>query len=215
MRVLQISDVHGSVRAASTASELARREGVELIVVAGDLTTFGTVEEVRRVLTILSSSGIQVVYVPGNCDPPELLRSDVGLDGVTNLHGRTVTVGGLRVGGVGGGLAGGPKSWIDLTEQQIGEVLDRVGKVDLLVSHTPPHGTSADFLGGAHVGSLTVREYCERSEPLAVSCGHIHEARSVSKLGKTTVVNAGPAKSGNAAILEISGQEVRAELIRL
>ncbi|MDJ0273826.1 MAG: metallophosphoesterase family protein [Nitrososphaerota archaeon] len=215
MRVLQISDVHGSMRAASAASELARREGVELIVVAGDLTTFGTVEEVRRVLTILSSSGIQVLYVPGNCDPPELLRSDVGLDGVTNLHGRTVTVGGLRVGGVGGGLAGGPKSWIDLTEQQIGEVLDRVGKVDLLVSHTPPHGTSADFLGGAHVGSLTVREYCERSEPLAVSCGHIHEARSVSKLGKTTVVNAGPAKSGNAAILEISGQEVRAELIRL
>lgn len=215
MRILQISDVHGSRRAASSASELAKREGVELIVLAGDVTTFGTIDEVRSLLGVLSSSGIRVVYVPGNCDPPELLRGDVGLEGVTNVHGRTVTVGGLRIGGVGGGLAGGPRSWIDLTEQQIREVLETIGRVDLLVSHTPPHGTSADALWGAHVGSLTVRDYCERSGPLAVSCGHIHEARSVSRLGRTTVVNAGPAKSGNAALLEISGQDVRAELIRL
>ena len=94
-------------------------------------------------------------------------------------------------------------------------MIDSLGKVDLLVSHTPPHGSAADALGGRHVGSITVREYCLKAEPIAVSCGHIHEARSVSTLGRTLVVNAGPAKGGNAALLEITGNEVKAELVRL
>ncbi len=215
MRILQVSDVHGSKRAAVSAAELARRERVDLIVLAGDVTTFGTVGEVEEILRVLSSSGVQVVFVPGNCDPPELLSKDVGLDGVTNVHGRTVEVGGFRIGGVGGGLAGGPRSWIDLTEQEIRDVIGSLGKVDVLVSHTPPHGTGADDLGGRHVGSVTVREYCLKEEPIAVLCGHIHEARSISRLGGTVVVNAGPAKAGNAALLEISGKEAKAELIRL
>jgi putative phosphoesterase len=215
MRILQLSDVHGSKRAASSAAELARREGVDLIVLAGDVTTFGTVKEVAEILKALSSSGVQVVYVPGNCDPPELLRVDVGLEKVVNVHARTVSIGGIRVGGIGGGLAGGPRSWIDLTEEEMREVIDSLWRVDLLVSHTPPHGTAADYLGGRHVGSDAVREYCLKAEPVAVSCGHIHEARSVSKLGRTVVVNAGPAKGGNAALLEITGKEARAELVRL
>jgi len=93
---LQLSDVHGSKKAASSAAELARREGVDLIVLAGDVTTFGTVKEVAEILKALSSSGVQVVYVPGNCDPPELLRNDVGLEKVVNVHSRTVSIGGLR-----------------------------------------------------------------------------------------------------------------------
>jgi Icc-related predicted phosphoesterase len=215
MRILQLSDVHGSKRAASSAAELARRERVDLIVLAGDVTTFGTVKEVAEILKVLSSSGVQVVYVPGNCDPPELLRVDVGLEKVVNVHGRTASIGGIRVGGIGGGLAGGPRSWIDLTEEEIQGVIDSLGKVDLLVSHTPPNGSGADYLGGRHVGSVAVREYCLKAEPIVVSCGHIHEARSVSKLGRTVVVNAGPAKGGNAALLEITGKEARAELVRL
>ncbi len=215
MRILQVSDVHGSKKAAASAAELARRERVDLIVLAGDVTTFGTVGEVAEILRTLSSSGVQVLYVPGNCDPPELLSNDVGLEGVTNVHGRTVSIGGLRIGGVGGGLAGGPRSWIDLTEEEMKAVIGSLGKVDLLVSHTPPHGSGADALGGRHVGSVTVREYCLREEPIAVLCGHIHEARSISRLGRTVVVNAGPARGGNAALLEISGKEAKAELIRL
>ena len=215
MKILQLSDVHGSKKAASYAAELAKREGVDLIVLAGDVTTFGTIKEVAEILKALSSSGVQLVYVPGNCDPPELLRNDVGLEKVVNVHARTVSIGGIRVGGIGGGLAGGPRSWIDLTEEEMREVIDSLGMVDLLVSHTPPHGSAADALGGRHVGSVAVREYCLKAEPIVVSCGHIHEARSVSKLGRTVVVNAGPAKGGNAALLEITGKEARAELVRL
>jgi Icc-related predicted phosphoesterase len=36
----------------------------------------------------------------------------------------------------------------------------------------------------------------------AVVCGHIHEARGISHMGKTVIVNPGPASIGNAAILE-------------
>jgi Predicted phosphoesterases, related to the Icc protein len=50
MRILQVSDVHGSKKAAASAAELARRERVDLIVLAGDVTTFGTVGEVAEIL---------------------------------------------------------------------------------------------------------------------------------------------------------------------
>ncbi|MEN3047466.1 MAG: metallophosphoesterase family protein [Candidatus Caldarchaeales archaeon] len=215
MRVLQLSDVHGSKRAAIAARDLVRSHGIELIVLAGDITTFGSVSEAKGILEVLASSGARVVYVPGNCDPPELLDLDLGIENVFGLHARAVEVGGLRIGGVGGGLFADGATWIELAEEELEEAMMPLGSVDVLVSHTPPHGTGADLLRGAHVGSRAVREYCERHSPVLVSCGHIHEARSVSRLGRTYVVNAGPAKSGNAALIALESRNVEVKLTTL
>lgn len=41
------------------------------------------------------------------------------------------------------------------------------------------------------VGSTAVREAIEEYQPLAVLCGHIHEARGVIRIGRTVVINPG------------------------
>ncbi|MDW8043308.1 MAG: metallophosphoesterase family protein [Nitrososphaerota archaeon] len=215
MRVLQLSDVHGSKRAALAARDIAKSQGAELIVLAGDITTFGSVSEVKGILEVLASSGARVLYVPGNCDPPELMDLELEIENVIGLHARAVEVGGLRIGGVGGGLFADGATWIELTEEELEEEMRPLGRVDVLVSHTPPHGTDADLLRGSHVGSRAVRDYCERHSPVLVSCGHIHEAKSVSRLGRTYVVNAGPAKSGNAALITLDGKNIEVELTSL
>lgn len=140
---------------------------------------------------------------------------ELEIENVIGLHARAVEVGGLRIGGVGGGLFADGATWIELTEEELEEEMRPLGRVDVLVSHTPPHGTDADLLRGSHVGSRAVRDYCERHSPVLVSCGHIHEAKSVSRLGRTYVVNAGPAKSGNAALITLDGKNIEVELTSL
>jgi Icc-related predicted phosphoesterase len=66
--------------------------------------------------------------------------------------------------------------------------------------------------GGIHVGSEAVAHLAPKFA--AVVCGHIHEARGISHMGKTVIVNPGPASIGNAAILEIDDKgHAKVELI--
>ena len=41
------------------------------------------------------------------------------------------------------------------------------------------------------VGSHAIREAIENAQPVVALCGHIHESRATSKLGRTLVVNPG------------------------
>ena len=41
------------------------------------------------------------------------------------------------------------------------------------------------------MGSHAIRESIEEVQPVVALCGHIHESRATSKLGRTVVVNPG------------------------
>lgn len=73
--------------------------------------------------------------------------------------------------------------------------------------HAPPLGTVCDRLAnGEHVGSAAIRAFVEREQPDVVLCGHIHEARGEDAIGRSKVVNPGPARAGHYALLEIGGE---------
>jgi Icc-related predicted phosphoesterase len=79
----------------------------------------------------------------------------------------------------------------------------RAGRL-ILVSHQPPYDTSADLLpGGLHVGSHALRTFIDEMQPAACLTGHIHEAASRSRVGRTVVLNPGPFSQGNVATLEL------------
>jgi len=85
----------------------------------------------------------------------------------------------------------------------------------IFVPHAPPHETSVDRIrSGAHVGSAAVRECVERHSPDMVVCGHIHEARGIDAIGRTTVVNCGQAGRGYYAVITVR-DSVKAELKEL
>jgi len=54
------------------------------------------------------------------------------------------------------------------------------------------------------IGSQSVRLFVEEQKPLAVFCGHVHEAPRIDWIGGTLVTNPGPAKKGNYALAEIN-----------
>ena len=86
---------------------LARGPTLQGVVLVGDFACAGRGHQqhtsrrveyllnVDKALKMVAGLGVDVVYVPGNHDHPDLSFSG-------NIDGRTAELGGLRVGGIGG-----------------------------------------------------------------------------------------------------------------
>ncbi|MEM4417241.1 MAG: metallophosphoesterase family protein [Nitrososphaerota archaeon] len=216
MKLLHVSDIHGSVEMANRVAEMASK-GFDAVLAAGDITHFGNTAQAEDILGRIGGAGVPVYFVAGNCDPEILLSWRPRLENVFNIHLGREKLGGLELLGLGGGNTSPFNTIIEFTEDQFREMLASLNPSGraILVSHTPPYGTAADFARGRHLGSKAIREYVERAKPLAVCCGHIHEGRAVDSIGSTKVVNAGPAKDGYCASLSISHDSLEISLLRL
>ncbi|MEK7449366.1 MAG: hypothetical protein AAB019_07770, partial [Planctomycetota bacterium] len=117
--------------------------------------------------------------------------------------------------GIGGSLPCPGHTPNEATEDELGAWLDEaVAGLDpaiplIMVSHQPPWGTLVDkILNGAHTGSLAIRDFILKKQPLICFSGHVHEGRGVDSLGKTKLINPGPLREGRYAYAEIENQPV-------
>lgn len=221
MLLLLLSDIHSAGhRLESIANELSR---ADLVVVAGDITDFGNREEAAEMLRRLRIGNVPIALVSGNCDRGSV-RHYLESEGCS-VESRSLSLGGLRVVGVGGGVLRTGLTPYERRDEELAAAARAAletedgGKALLFISHTPPFGTGADLRHGSHVGSKALRAVLEEYRPLLWVAGHIHEGRSISTLGDTTVVNPGPLHDGFFARAEISftgsAPRIRAELASL
>lgn len=207
MKVLATSDFHGSYKAFQKAAGRARESNANALVVCGDVTHFGTLEQAMELLSCLLEANCPVVFVPGNCDSPLLAEKSIGR--IISIHGKCAEIGGFSFLGVGGSSPSPFDTPFELSEEEIDDVLTKgfnccETEEIILVSHSPPRNMSVDFThSGEHVGSVKVRKFVENVQPKLVLCGHIHEASGVDHVGRTVVVNPGSARHGRCALIEI------------
>ncbi len=206
MKMLCITDLHGDHRMLERI--LLDAGPADLVLLGGDITHFGTPNVAEAVVRRLQQTGVKVLAVAGNCDSQTIDQRLIELG--VSLFGR-----GIQHGQVGFHGVSAMPPWrgtmYELTEEQIANALCD-GDAPLveapyrvLLSHSPPHGTSLDRTRhGDHVGSTAVREFIDRRQPSLVVCGHIHEGRGVDRLGDTHVVNCGPANRGCYAQVELN-----------
>ena len=208
MKVLCITDLHGDNQALDAI--LADAGQVDLVLLGGDITNFGTPNAAESVVRRVQRSGAPVLAVAGNCDSEAIDQRLVELG--VSLFGRGAAWDNVGFHGVSA-MPPWHGSMYELTEQQIADALQQ-GDAQLppldqrvLLTHAPPHNTRLDVTRqGRHVGSTSVRDYIDRRQPSLVVCGHIHEARGIDQLGTTRIVNCGPAYCGNYALAEINAQ---------
>ncbi len=195
MRFLTFSDIHGDF----TAVKKLLATDVDLYVSVGDISR-GDRDSFIEFMRLCGQK--RVFAVPGNNDRPEWIPNYM------NLHGEKKTFMGVTFGGLGGSPRTPFNTIFEWEEDYAYEVLEKIGYVDVLVSHAPPSGTVLSLTySGKEAGSEAVRWYIEEYVPSVAVVGHIHErGGKTEKLGGTTVIN--PGKSG--AIIEISpGEEPR------
>lgn len=200
MRITFITDLHGC------HEYLPLLPSADLLLIGGDLTQFGSAEDVSDMLNKLRQQNKSLLAVLGNLDPPraeEKLRQEnclLTLSPVTFAH--------LRLAGLGGANITPfqtPYEWRDEEmDVKLKEAFPAAGQLDLLVSHAPPLRSGADLLGnGVYAGSNAVAQTARRLQLPMVLCGHIHEADGIFDLHGTMVVNPGPfAEQGKYACID-------------
>ncbi len=123
-----------------------------------------------------------VFYVFGNHDDPALLASRFRSRPDADVHGRVVQWQGLKIGGVGGCLPYKSHPRGQLTEVEFTEVLERLGPVDVLLTHVaPPIGATDDEI---HACPKALRVYLEKHQPWLHLFGHTHQ-NMVASSGRT------------------------------
>lgn len=218
MKILCVSDIHQQQYPLKNIVDQTCH-AVDLILVAGDWTTFGSPEQVQVTLNILLKPGISVWGIAGNCDSAEiekfLLEQNISLEG----NGKMLDNTGFF------GLSGSnitPLFTPFEREETDLEILLECGyasvknaKTKILVSHVPPGGCNVDRIGsGCHAGSTALRKFVETHTLDVVLCGHIHEARGTDRIGNTLIINPGKAGDGYYGILQL-GEKISAELKKI
>ncbi len=206
MKILAMTDVHGAYR--TVESILASVGKVDVFVIGGDFTVVGNPREVENALKSWGRFEIPMLAVSGNMDTPEVDRS-LEKSGVS-INGKGVIIDGIGFFGVSAAPHSPLRTPYEISEEEIARRIAtgfeqvKGAKKKVLVPHAPPYKTKVDkVFMGLHVGSKAVRDFIERAQPHLCICGHIHEARGQDTIGKTKVVNCGPARSGYYVLIEI------------
>ncbi len=209
MQLLLLSDIHGrSDQLKRIKNEILR---ADLILLSGDMTHFGHLQNIEEIIEWIMHHNSKLLTVPGNCDTYEV---DAYLsEKEINLHADSKVINGFTFVGMGGSLPGPGNTPLEFSEKEFESVLTQTfGKLEsehpvILMTHQPPQKSAADRISPfVHVGSKSLRRIIEKYEPLLSVCGHIHESRGKAQIGRTWVVNPGPMKNGNYAVIELSDQ---------
>jgi len=217
-RILFMTDLHGAERYVDAVVE--REREVDLVLVGGDITSFGTDRHAGPILDCLVAAYPAVRAVHGNVDLPSVLPLLEARK--MSLHGRGEVMGSLGLFGCGGSNVTPMGTPIEYSESQLARTLavafasvqDAPTKV--LVSHCPPKDTSLDrMFAGKNVGSASVRAFLEQHDVALCLCGHIHEAKGIERVGKALAVNPGALCTGAYAVVDLVDGQPQAELRRV
>jgi Icc-related predicted phosphoesterase len=215
MKIISFGDVHMATRNLDRMAEVLR--DTDLVIVSGDLTNFGGIDDARKVLDDVRRACSHVLALPGNLDRREVTPF-LEAEGIA-LHGKGVVVDGIGIFGCGGSNITPFNTPTELTEDEIYETL-RHGHAAvqdrrplLMVCHTPPYKTNCDrIVGGKAVGSTSARRFIEEVKPDLCISGHIHESAAIDAIGPTTIINAGPFKGGGYIVVHADGSRLEAKL---
>jgi len=211
MKFLYITDIHGHISIIKKLIEKERAEDFDAVIIGGDVTDFGPLELGIKILKILSSRARKVLFVPGNCDPLDLINLSFS-DEIIPIHGSVYRLHDvLSIGGIGGSNITPFNTLFEWSEEYAAKLLHSIGnkvRKGIFVSHAPPFKTKLDITRiNTHAGSKTIREFIEKTGPLVALTGHIHESRGKDYLGKTLIINPGPLVNGYYAVIEITGSD--------
>ena len=167
-----------------------RLKGIDLILSAGDL-------KAEYLSFLVTMANRPLLYVHGNHDGGYAQRPP---EGCQCIDGKLVTVGGLRILGLGGSSLynGGPHQY---TERQMRWRIHRLrlklaltGGVDIVLTHAPVRGFG-DEDNMTHRGFEAFLPLLDQYQPRYLVHGHIHQRYGANRprcyqYNETTIVNA-------------------------
>ena len=190
MKFLAFVDLHQDKKVLQELVLRAKKDDIDFIVCAGDLSDFG--RGFREALESFNSLGKKAYFIPGNHEEGleqwEKLVSKYPAWEV--LHNKSLTIGNyVFLGYGGGGFAQRDPQFRKIARQWYDE---HQGKKIILVTHGPPYGTKIDLINERQVGNIDYRKFIERIKPKVAICGHLHDnAGATDAIGETKIIHPG------------------------
>lgn len=213
MNVLAISDIHSKKN--ENLNNYIKENNIDLLIISGDLTDFGPLDFVDEFISEIRDLGVDVLAIPGNCDPKGICNAITDTDAVC-LHNTIIDYNDLIIFGFGGSNPTPFNTPGEFQDPHLYDALkelfaeyeyianDKIPKIKILLTHAPPINTDADKIdSGAHVGSESLRKIIEEFDVDINLCGHVHEAKSIDKINDTVIVNPGMLKDNHACLINV------------
>ena len=187
-KILAIGDIHGDTGLVKKLAERAKKESVDVIILAGDLTM--AEQSIENIIGPLVKTKKQVLLIPGNHESAATIDFLSKMYGAKNLHGYGMKIGDLGIFGAGTANMG-PHS---IGDSGIAELLKKAheeikgAKRKIMVTHIHHYGSKSEMFG--FKGSKAVRKALEEFQPDIHISSHIHEAGGMEEtLGNTRIIN--------------------------
>lgn len=188
-KVLAIGDIHGDIDLVERLVERVKKENIDIIILAGDLTF--EEKSVDGLIGPFVKEKKSVLLIPGNHESGATIEFLAQKYNVKNLHGYGFEKNGIGFFGAGTANIGihqiGDENIFRLLEKSHDEIKNTQKKV--MITHIHPLGSKIDKLLGFQ-GSKAVRDAIEKFQPDITITAHIHEMGGLQeKIGKTKVIN--------------------------
>ena len=199
-KILAVGDIHGDTGLVRRLAEKAKKENVDFVILAGDLTF--AEQSTKNLIGPFAKVKKKVLIIPGNHESVATndFLAEMYSPYTHNLHGYSLQTKEVGIFGAGGGDVG----INTIKESEIFELLKKGhkgikdSKKKIMVTHLHPRGSKQEFSGFA--GSSAVRKAIKEFHPDILISAHIHEAAGIEEtIGKTRVINV----SRKAKIFEI------------
>jgi Icc-related predicted phosphoesterase len=196
-KILVLSDIHNqTVTLNSVLKEVQKSSNPpDICLIAGDITNFGSYEDLNNVLNRITQNFRDTFFVLGNCDP--YFDAEDILTSAIFVESNPCKLDFFTILGFGNHK---PKINYKILKKK-----EKIGEKICLLTHAPPYGTKADMVSfDRHAGSRELKIAIEKFQNIfLIVSGHIHDSPSISRLENCTVVNPGPITRGNYAIITI------------
>ncbi|MFA6974237.1 MAG: metallophosphoesterase [Parcubacteria group bacterium] len=187
-KILAVGDIHGDTGLVKKLAEKAKKENVDLVILAGDLTL--AENSTKNLIGPFIKAKKQVLLIPGNHESVATADFLAELYGAKNIHGYSFKTGNLGIFGAGGadiGISNISESELFGLLKQGHEHIKNLNK-QIMVTHMHPAGSKSEFSG--FKGSKAIRKAVKEFQPDFLINSHIHEASGFEEtIGKTRVIN--------------------------
>lgn len=240
MEIVAFSDLHGNRTALAKVAAIISETKPEAVVIAGDLTNFGSRSDATEILAELHAVVTnEALIVHGNCDGMDVIRAMQ--DSGWYAHNFTRKIGEESFHGFGDVPVTPSQTFNQVSEGAIREAWKRYNTARAIwICHAPPYGLS-DRRMGISLGSTALKELVQQHRPKLYLCGHIHEGCGVSLYNagsnqvefdegftegrfeqtfdvgenKTLVINLAAAKDGRVNRVKVEGNEITVDSVIL
>jgi len=195
MKILAAGDIHGDTSLVEKLAQRARKENVDLVILAGDLTFFEN--STKNLIGPFKKVNKKVLIIPGNHESIATMDflAETYSD-VKNLHGYSVKFGDVGIFGAGGTSKTGPFSFI--SEKEMYKLLFKGfsnvkdSKIKIMVTHEHPSNSLIEKFLGRGSGNKSIEKAIESFKPDIALCSHVHEAWGIEEnMNNTKLINVG------------------------